>query len=213
MQTRSYARVGGVLYLVVIAIGALIELGIRQRIGVPDAANAGLWRLGILGELVLLVCAVGVTWVFYVVLRDVNRELALLGVMLNMVGVIVEAASTVQLVLAGFQPGPAGGMAVMTFGTGFGIALFFNGIVCGLFGWLIHRLSRVVGTLYMLAGLAYAAHSVALVLAPAVAMRMFMYIAVPAFIGETTTAVWLLFTSAGRGAGSCGSLAASPSVP
>src|SRR5262245_4244994 len=82
---QRYARVGGLLYLIIIVAGATGELFIRGRLIVPrDAALTAhnilaapfLWRVGIAGDLVMHVCDVGLMLVFYVLLRPVSRNLA-----------------------------------------------------------------------------------------------------------------------------------------
>ena len=68
-----YARLGGVLYLIIIVIGGLGEMLVRGTLIVPgDAAATAeriraselLWRTGIAAELVLLICAVVLTLIF-----------------------------------------------------------------------------------------------------------------------------------------------------
>jgi hypothetical protein len=91
---QIYARTGGVLYLIIIVIGIFGEAFIRDRLVVPGdpaataeriGASEFLWRVGIAGELVLLICAVALVLIFYVLLRPVSRELALLAVFFNLV--------------------------------------------------------------------------------------------------------------------------------
>jgi len=53
-------------------------------------------------------------------------------------------------------------------------------------------LPKPIGVLYQLAGGGYVINGFALILAPSFADQVFAAIAIPAFIGETTTAVWLL---------------------
>src|SRR5215467_199082 len=86
---RALARLGGVLYLIVIVLGLFEEIGIRNRILVSGdaaatAANLGsmesLWRLGVGSELFLLSCAVVQMMIFFVLLRPVSRDLAWLAV-------------------------------------------------------------------------------------------------------------------------------------
>ncbi|MGH8310622.1 MAG: DUF4386 family protein, partial [Steroidobacteraceae bacterium] len=66
-RARLVARVGGVLYLIIIVLGALGEAVVRGRIVAPGDAIATaanlrsmewLWRLGVAAETVLLTCAI-----------------------------------------------------------------------------------------------------------------------------------------------------------
>src|SRR4051812_10087311 len=90
---QFYARVGGALYLVIIACGIFGELFVRSRLIVPGngAATASniiahelLWRMGIACDLLMHLCDVPLMLVFYVLLRPVNRNLALLALLFNL---------------------------------------------------------------------------------------------------------------------------------
>src|SRR6202790_3484458 len=81
---QVYARIGGVLYLIIIVIGFCSEFFVRDKLVVSGdvtatanniAASESLWRVSIAGELILLVCAVALTLIFYVLLRPVNKIL------------------------------------------------------------------------------------------------------------------------------------------
>lgn len=212
------ARTGGVLYLIIIVLGLFEEVFVRDRIIVSGDAAAtaanirsfeSLWRLGIAAEFVLLICAISLTLIFYILLRPVSKDLALLTVFFNLVSVAVEAS--VQLYLLGalfplgkaeylkaFQPEQLYAMAslaVKSHGYGFGVALIFFGCVCLIQGYLIFRsgyLPKTVGVLMQIAGLSYLTDSFALILAPDFANRIFPAILVPAFIGEASLCLWLL---------------------
>ena len=77
------ARIGGVLYLIIIALGLFQEVVVRSRMVVPgDAAKTAaniasmeqLWRLGIAAELVLLSCAAAVRSALEAPLLPVLKE-------------------------------------------------------------------------------------------------------------------------------------------
>src|SRR5712664_187327 len=91
---QVYARIGGLLYLIIIVIGFCSEFFVRDKLVVSGdvtatanniAASESLWRISIAGELILLVCAVPLTMILYVLLRPVNKNLALLAVFFNIV--------------------------------------------------------------------------------------------------------------------------------
>jgi hypothetical protein len=99
-RAQLVARVGGALYLVIIVLGAKGEAVVRGSIVVSgDAAATAanlrsmewLWRLGIAGEIVLLACATALCLILYVLLRPVNRDLALLAVLFNLICIAIEA--------------------------------------------------------------------------------------------------------------------------
>lgn len=215
---QIYARVGGVLYLIIILIGVFGEAVVRSRLIVQgDAAATAeritsselLWRVGIAGELLLLICAVALALIFYVLLRPVSRDLALLAVFFNLVSIALEAAASLRLVetlfplrnadyLEALEPEARqvlAYLAVSSHGYGFGISLIFFGCVCLVLGYLIFRsgfLPRVIGVLMELAGLSYLINSFALILSPPLASRLFPAILLPALVGEAALCLWLL---------------------
>ncbi len=215
---RALARLGGALYLSIIALGLFGEMGVRGRIVVSGDAIAtaarlasmeALWRVGIAGEILLLLCATALTAIFYVLLRPVSRTLALAATCFNLVSLAIEGVSALRLVetlfpladaryLAVFSPEQRDALAYLAIrahGLGFAIALIFFGCVCPLLGTLIVRsgfLPRVIGVLMMLAGAGYLIDGFALILSPPFADRLFPWILLPSFIGESSLALWLL---------------------
>jgi hypothetical protein len=215
---QIWARTGGVLYLIIIVIGALGEAVVRGGLIVSGdpAATAEkirsaefLWRVGTAGELVLLVCAAALTLIFYVLLRPVSRDLALLALSFNLVSIAVEADSALHLVATLFplgnpnylkilDPNQLHAMAyfsIRSHENGFGVALIFFGCVCLVDGYLIFKsgyLPRVIGVLMQIAGLCYLTNSFALILSPSLAHRLLPAILLPAFVGEASLCLWLL---------------------
>jgi hypothetical protein len=215
---QCYARVGGLLYLIIIVIGLFDEAFVRSKIIVSGDATATaahirslepLWRFGIAAEFVLLVCAIALTGIFFVLLRPVSRYFALLAVFFNLVSLAVEASVQMYLLNALFPLGKAeylkafspeqlyalASLAVRSHSYGFGVALIFFGCECLVLGYLIFRsgyLPKAVGVLMQIAGVCYLTNSFALLLAPDLANRLFPAILVPAFIGEASLCLWLL---------------------
>lgn len=215
LTPQACARLGGALYLLIIAAGVMGELLIRERLVVPGDATATLdnirsfeflWRLGIAANLLHLSCSVVLGLIFYVLLRPVSRDLALLAVLFNLVAVSLEAASKLFLLpslfvlgnasyLNAFTPEQLHALAYLSnrlHTYGFNISLIFFGFECLLLGYLISRspfLPRVLGILMQIAGVCYLANSFALVLAPTLVN---IAVLVPAFIAELSLALWLL---------------------
>jgi len=207
-----------VLYLIIIVVGLFGEAFVRNGIIVAGDASAtaanlksmeSLWRFGIAAEFFLLICAIALTLIFYVLLRPVSRELALLVVFFSLVSIAVEATAALNLVAALFPLGNAAylkafapeqlyalaSLSVKSHGYGFGVALIFFGCECLVLGYLIFRsgyLPKAVGILMQIVGLSYLTNSFALLLAPDFANRIFPAILVPAFVGETSLCLWLL---------------------
>ena len=215
---RVLSRIGGVLYLIIIVGGLFGEAFIRSRLIVPDDAAAtaanirsmeSLWRFGVAAEFVMLACTVSLVLIFFVLLRPVSRELALLAVFFNLVSIAIEAVNEQQLLAAlsplgnaeylrVFEPEQLYAMtslSLTSYGYGFGVSLIFFGCECIVLGYLIVKsgyLPKAVGVLMQIAGLCYLTNSFALLLAPDFASRIFPAILIPAFVGEASLCLWLL---------------------
>lgn len=215
---RALARLGGANYLLIIILGIFVELFVRGRIAVPGDAAAtavnlrsmeSLWRLGIVAELVMVICTIGSALIFYVLLRPVSRDLALLATFFSLVAIAVEAAHSLHLLEALFPLGSTGylkafsaeqlaamaGLSMKAHSNGFGISLLLFGPLFLVRGYLIFRsgyIPKVLGVLYQITGLAYLTNGFALILAPQAAGRVFVFIMGPAFIGEASLCLWLL---------------------
>jgi hypothetical protein len=218
LSPQRYARVAGLLYLVIIIAGVIGELMIRGTLVVGGdaaataariAASPQLWRIGIAGDLLMHVCDVVVMWAIYVLLRPVNRNLALLVLLFNLIQTAVLVANKLILLVPLFLLGdplyaeafsPAqlqawSGLAIDLHGYGFGVGLIFFGFVLLVEGYLVRTsgfLPRLVGGLLQLAGVCYLVNSIALLLAPAMAARLFPAILLPCFIAELAFALWLV---------------------
>lgn len=215
---RALARLGGLNYLVIIVLGIFVELFVRGRIVVSGDAAAtaanlrsmeSLWRLGVAAEIVMVVCTVLSALVFYVLLRPVSRDLALLATFFSLVAISVQAAHALKPLealfplgntayLTAFSPEQLSAVASLSMkshGLGFGISLLLFGPLFLLRGYLIFRsgyIPRVLGVLYQITGLAYMTNGFGLILAPQFAGQVFLFIAGPAFIGEASLCLWLL---------------------
>lgn len=219
MSPQTLARIGGVLYFIIIAIGLVGEAYVRGSIVVPgDVAGTAahlksmesLWRLGVAAEFLLLSCAVPLALILYVLLRPVSRNLALLATFFDLISVAIEAGVALNLVQALFPLGGAAylgaftpeqlaalaNFSIKTHSYGFGVALIFFGWFCLLAGYLIFRsgyFPKAIGVLMQIAGACYLVNSFALILAPSLANQLFPAILVPSFIGESSLCLWLIF--------------------
>ena len=215
---QLYARIGGVLYLIIIVVGLCGEAFVRDRLTVSGDAAAtaaniisheSLWRFHIAAEIFLLICAIALLFILFVLLKPVSRDLALLAAFFNLVSIGIEAATTMYLLEALFPLGNAAylkaftpeqlyamaSLSLRSHGYGFGVSLLFFGCFCLIIGYLIFRsgyLPKTIGVLMQIAGVCYLTNSFALILSPAVANRLFPAILVPAFIGEASLCLWLL---------------------
>jgi Domain of unknown function (DUF4386) len=215
---QRYARIGGALYLAIILLGAFAEGFVANTLVVSgDAATTaqnilaapGLWRLSVLGDLIVVLCAVPLLWIEYLLLKPVNRHLVLLAVLFNVVSLAVEAVSKLFLLIV--MPTLGGtdylrafdarqlqilaNFALRMHDIGFDIALIFFGFTCLVNGYLIFKsgyLPRLVGVLMQLAGLSYLTACFSALFAPAFADLITPAILLPPLIGESSFCLWLL---------------------
>jgi len=216
---QLYARIGGVLYLIMIILGIVAELVVRGKIIVHGnvAATAenlksmeSLWRFGIANEVILTIITICLGWITYYLTRPVNKKLALLALLFNMVATTVIIAYALYLIQALFPLDDAQylkaftpdqryvitNMALRSHALGYGISLLLFGPFFFITGYLIIKsgyFPKIIGVLYLIPGLSYMTSSFALILAPKFADQYYFVIAGPALIGELSFCLWLLF--------------------
>ncbi len=218
ISAQRYARIGGVLYLIIIAAGLSGELFVRASLVVPGnaaatAANIAqsryFWRAGIAGDLLMHICDVGLMLVFYVLLRPVSQNLARLAILFNLVQTCVLVGNKLNLVVPLFLLGDAAYLkaftpeqlqalsyvAIRTHDYGFAFGLIYFGVECLVIGYLIVRslyFPKALGMMMQIAGVCYIVNSFALLLYPPIGTRLFPFILLPPFVAELSLALWLL---------------------
>lgn len=218
LTIQTCARIAGVLYLIIIVIGLLGESLIRGKLVAPGDPNVTarnildaepLWRLGIAAQDMLLICAVALTFTWYVLLRPVNKNLTLLAVFFALISLAVESVSTLHLhavltplssaeYLKAVDPQFLHLMAyqsVIAHAHAFGLALIFFGVECIIIGHLIRQsgfFPKLIGTLMQIAGACYLINSFSMILFPSLQAILFPFILLPALVGESAFCLWLL---------------------
>lgn len=218
ISPQVYARIGGLIYLLMIFLGIIQEMFIRGKIVVAgDASTTAanlrsmemLWRIGIAFEMLMVIITICLTLVIYVLTRPVNRHLALLAAFFGLLATGVQAAYSLHLLEALFplantnnanaftpeQLNTMSSLSIKTHGSGFAIALLLFGPFFFITGYLLYRsgyLPKFLGVLYVIAGLSYFFSSFTLILAPAFGAKYYFFIAGPALIGELGLSLWLL---------------------
>jgi len=218
VSPQIYARIGGVLYLIIIVAGGFAEGIVRSRLIVSGDAEATaknimasewLWRIAFAGEMTIYVCAVPLVMIFYVLLGPVNRNIALLAAFFNLVSIAIEGINSLShfaplLILGGadylkvFDLHQLQALALLFLNLhayGFGISLTIFSFVLLLEGYLIFNsgyFPKTIGVLVAIAALCYLTDSFALFLAPAFQATIFPTILVPSFIGELSLCLWLI---------------------
>ena len=215
VSPQAYARIAGVLLLVSLIAGGIGEFYVPSQLIVSNDAAAtarnfiasdALFRLGFASYLIEAVCDVALSLVFYVLLRPVRRNLALLAVFFGLVSTATFCAAQLfyfgaSLIFGGadylntFSPAQLHSLAMLSLkfnAYGAGVFMVFYGIAVILRGYLIYHsgyLPRFLGVLFVLAGLGFVARNFLLVLAPAYASDLLLP---PMAIATLSMTLWLL---------------------
>ena len=215
---KKTARMAGLTYLIYIVISVFADvLGRSKLIVLGDAATtarnimASAWqfRIGFVVDLVAAVLFLLTAWALYVLLKPVNKNLALLFLLLNLGGVAVWCFSDLfliasQLLLSGadylkvFQADQLQALAMVSlyvYKNGFsGIAqIFFSAWLFPL-GYLVFKsgfLPRILGIVLMVECFAWLLYPIQFFLFPGNVVLTYLSSAV-CFIGELSLTLWLL---------------------
>jgi hypothetical protein len=212
---QAYARLAGVLGLLTVVAGGFGEAYVPTVTfvaGDPAATaqrildNESLFRWGFAGYLVEALCDATLTMLFWVLVRPVHRNLAMLMVVFRIISTCGFGASEALYfgalltlrdapTAAALPPAELDALAYLLLRiAGFGGSLFsaFYGVANIVFGWLIYRsgyLPRVFGVAMIGMGVAFAVRTFLLILAPTYASGLLLATAAVAFIPFI---LWLL---------------------
>lgn len=220
MKTRTqetspqvYARIAALLYLVVISAGIIAQMVIGGQIIVDgDAATTAynilahkdLFQLGFTLYMTEMMCQITLAVLFYILLKPVNRNVALLALVFSLVGCTIKTLSRLfyisPLLVLGNSPyltifsvEQLQALALLLLNVNdqaAGMALSFFGVSTFLNGCLIFHstfLPRILGVLSMLAGLGWLTF-----LNPPLGNQLFMVILLLGLIGSLSIILWLL---------------------
>lgn len=216
---RLLGRIIALLSLLVIATGifaqgfvsnGLIVSGDAAATARNIIANQGLYRLGFTVFLIEMVAQVAKTALWYVLLRPVNRSIAVSAAFIDLAGgviktfarvfyivplwVLLPTAGGTPLVLRGFTPEQVESIALILLqinNRGAAAALAFFGFSITLNGFLILRstfMPRWLGVLSMIFGLGWLTF-----LYPPLGSRAFLPVVLFTLLVSAVTIVWLLF--------------------
>jgi hypothetical protein len=208
------ARITGGFYLAYILASVLanalghIGLGTTQQVYQVILTNEGSFRLGLVIALITGFLFLMAAWGLYVLLRPVNKDLALLFLLLNAVGVAIQGAAMLWLISAMLQGDGAShmlaysaaqleGLALLSINVykmGWVTAQLFFGTWLFPLGYLVYKseiLPRFLGVLLLLDGIAVLIWFLQALLLPAYPAIHYPGLAV-SFIAEVGLALWLL---------------------
>lgn len=214
-SVQTYAKVAGVLFLLSIIAGAFGEAYVPSKLIVPgDAAATAkninalnlLFRAGFAGYLIEASCDIALSLVLYVLLKPVNKPVALLAAFFGLLSTALFAVASLfyfapTLILGGadylktFSADQLNTLALLSlklYALGGGIFTVFYGFASLLRGYLIFRsgyLPKPLGVLLALAGLGFISKNFALVLAPAYASDILL---LPMLLAGLSLTTWLV---------------------
>jgi hypothetical protein len=215
---QVYAKVAGVIWLIVAILAPFAEFFVRQGLIVRGniaataeniVASQSLFRAGFATDLVVFVIEVALAAVLYVLFRPVSRTLALVMAfarlaMVTILGLnLLNMFTALQLLTSPeyttvFDKGQLQGLAFMFLNAqhyGYALGMVFFGLHLGVLGFLVYRsgyLPRILGILMVVSALGYLADSFAKFLVPESAGTLAMVVVVTALIGELPLTLWLL---------------------
>jgi hypothetical protein len=216
---NNTARLGGIFYFIIIAAGIFGEMFVRSKLivsGDPGATTNNivssqlLWNVGVATDLLMHICDVPLMLIFYLLLKPVNKNLAILAVLFNLIQTAVLVSNKLNLVVALFPLSNADYLksfaprqlytltylSIKSHGYGFSVGLIFFGFTCLIMGYLIFKsayLPKTIGVMMQIAGVCYLINSFTLIIFPSLSDKIFPAILVPAFIAELSLCLWLIF--------------------
>jgi hypothetical protein len=216
---NTTARIGGILYLILIFIGMFAVLFVRDKLIVSGDAAAtyknimgsqSLWRSGIVADIIMHVLDIPIMLIIYILLKPVNKNVALLALLFNLIQTAVLVANKLNLVAAllplenvnylkTLDPNLLQAqvyLSIKLHDIGFGVGLIFFGFTCLVNGYLIFRsgyLPKAIGVLMQIAGVCYLVNNFTLLISPKTAAGLFPAIMIPCLVAELSFCLWLIF--------------------
>lgn len=215
LAASRYARITGVAMFLSIVFGLLGEMILPNRIivGEDAAATAAnilghpmLFRLSFATYLVEGICDVALCIFFYILLRPVDRNLALLSAFFGIASMVTYAVSESSYYVSSLALSNAGGMgafspdqrsalaylAIRISGAIASLFLSLYGIESMIRGYLMARssyLPKIVGYLFIVGGAGFFLRSATYLLAPRYSSPIFL---MPMALAAISTMAWLL---------------------
>ncbi len=215
------AMIAGFGLLIMAFTAFFANFFVLENLIVPDGAaktvsniadNQMLFRLGIAGFFIVLICDVLVAWALYIFLKPANLSLSMLAAFFRLVYTAIFAATlfhlfdTLQLLsgtdyLNAFTTEQLQAQVMMSlesFRYGWQIGLVFFGCHLSVLGYTVMKstyIPKIIGVLLLLAGFAYTLDGFAhfLLLNYATYKTLFLMLVAPsAIIGELSLCFWLL---------------------
>lgn len=214
----KYAKITGLLYLVIFTCGIVSEMYVRGTLIVPGDALATtkniinfpfLFRIGFVSDLIMATCDVVVAWAFYILLKPVNKNLALLAAFFRLsqaiiIGINLLNYYTPLLILDGVNytvtsiPNQVSDSIMLFLNAhtyGYLISGVFFGISCLLLGYLLYKSAyfpKFLGVLLVIAACGYLIDAFTNFLFPAYGSSTEILVVLTAVVAELSLCLWLL---------------------
>ncbi|RXR19136.1 DUF4386 domain-containing protein [Flavobacterium amnicola] len=218
ISNKNLARIAGFCYLIVITTGLFSEVFVRQTLRVSNNAlitahniqnNEMLFRWGFVTDLINFVVGLPTILIIYYLFKQTNKLLlqlavtfviiqtAIIGVnLLNQISPLLLLSNDTYLNT--LQPDQLATLSLLSLNIqiqGYAIGLVFFGFYCIIVGYVIYKsnfIPKLFGVLYAITGLCYLVNSFTMFLSKGFQNPLFIYLAIPIFIGELSLCLWLL---------------------
>jgi len=216
---KKIARFAGTLYLFFIVTTAIANIS-RTKLNIfGDAvataeniqASEGLFRIGFLSDILAGILFFLAAWALYVLLKPVNKNIALLFLLLNLGGAAVQCLNMLNLFSAGLLLSGADTLSVFQSDQLQALAMFFlnvheNGFMIAQFffaawlfplGYLVYKsgcLPKILGIILMVEFFAWLVYPLQHFLFPNAVLATIS--SAVGFIGEFSLTLWLLIMGA-----------------
>lgn len=219
-SATTYARAIGIFLILTMLGGWFGEMYVPSVIMTGDAAttaaqlrlNHDLFRLGFAAYLVEAFSDIVLAWLFYVLLKPVHRDLALLSAFFGLVSMALFAVTQMfyfsapmflgeSRYLTAFSPAQREALASVFLSLYAGLSglfMLFYGTAWIIRGYLTFKagyLPCFLGLLMAAAGLGFVAKNVTKVLAPAYSSDVLL---APMFLNAVAVAIWMLLKGVDR---------------
>ena len=218
LSTKAFARTTGFFYLLIITGGLMSGLLIRGTLIDPANAeitlnnlveNESLFRLGFLGDLIMVLSDVIVSVLFYFLLVNVHKGLAIFAAVFRLLQSTVLGANLINLFKPILMIQGADKLSteqltdlssdvltqIQVFDYGYLISGVFFAINCLLMGVLLYKSAdfpKIIGVMIFIAGLGYVFNSMASFIAPSLIEISTIVMLCTAVISELTFCAYLL---------------------
>jgi hypothetical protein len=212
---QMYARVAGIVFLLAVVAGTIGEAVVPSMLVVPGDAAASarnivandlLFRLGFVAYIVEALTDVALTFLLYILLRQVKANLAFASVLFRVMATAIFAAGEAfyfsqSLILKGdaylnaFSTQQLQTLALLSYNVyvaAGNLSSIFYGIGSIILGYLIWRsgyLPKILGVLWIIGGVGFVVGNLVWFVAPAYYSFIFV---IPMILGLLALGVWLL---------------------